>query len=491
MKRPVSRFVAAAAFLSLAAAGCAGTARPPAGTAGFAHLEEIQRAIEAAAMAVKPSLVYVEATLQMPGGGGPPGRRPGGGPGGPGGGMPGMGSQTVGMTGIIVDTDLVLLPIPLPENAERIQVWHNGNAVDASVARVDPRVQFTVVRAALGAPTAPLSPLPVRAARTGEWVSVVAAFGKEAEFQKMTDLGIIRGRVKGEVDTLVVGAGLAGSLGQQIGAVVLGLDGQILGIYKVMGGRPALVSFADCRERVEKLAARADKPGDPARSGREKRQPWFGANLVPLNEKLAEAKGLPKESLVARAVFAGSPAAQAGLAAGDLVVGVDGKTFSETGAQLSSAFMKALAPEIGRSVTLRVLRGGQTLEKPIVLGEVPELRTLKVDSLGIGVSEITEEIFHDMRRQISGREGVIVNEIVRGSPAAVSEQFGRSLLMPNDVITELHGSPVRNFDDFSRAVEAVRRESPDIVLVKATRGIFNIHAALNLSLGREAGKEGE
>lgn len=483
---PGMKRVGAFLFLASCAAGCA-RVEPPNAAQGMAHLEEIRLAIEAAASAVRPSLVYVETTIamQQPGGPGQPGgRRPGGGqmPGGP-------PVQTVGMTGILLSEDVVLLPIPVPDTAERIQVWHGENAYDATVLRVDPRTQFTLVRAELPAPVTPLASLPARDARPGEWVAVVAAFGKDADFQKMTDLGIVRGRVKGEFDTLVVGAGLPGSLGQQIGAVVLGLDGQLLGIHKPVGMRGAVVAFADCRDRIQKMAANAETPHDAGRPRRERRQPWLGAYLLPVNEQLAEAKGLPKSSLTVRAVFDGGPAERAGLATGDLVTAVDGKAFDATGAQLSGAFLKALAPEPGKSVRLRLLRDGQGLEKTLVIGEVPEVHTMKVDSLGFGVSEITDEMFYDPRRRLSRKDGVIVTEIVRGTPAAVSEQFGRPLLMPNDVITELHHHPVRTFADFTKAVSAIRQEDPPVVLVKLTRGIVNAYAALDLGLAGVSGED--
>ena len=60
-------------------------------------------------------------------------------------------------------------------------------------------------------------------------------------------------------------------------------------------------------------------------AGRKLERPWLGARLEAVTRDIAEGLGLDRATgaLVSR-VHAGGPAAQAGLAAGDVVVGVDG-----------------------------------------------------------------------------------------------------------------------------------------------------------------------
>ena len=104
-------------------------------------------------------------------------------------------------------------------------------------------------------------------------------------------------------------------------------------------------------------------------------RPWIGVYYVPVDAALAAERDLPVEygALIGTAdgsgdaVFPGSPAEQAGLQAGDIIVAVDGEQLSAD-SDLSTLILPH-AP--GDTITLRVLRNNSAREVSVTLGELP------------------------------------------------------------------------------------------------------------------------
>ncbi|MCA1587243.1 MAG: trypsin-like peptidase domain-containing protein, partial [Chloroflexi bacterium] len=114
---------------------------------------------------------------------------------------------------------------------------------------------------------------------------------------------------------------------------------------------------------------------EQALAGQELTRPWIGVSYVPVDPALAVAENLPVEygALVATSVgggdpiFDGSPADQAGLQAGDVIVAVNGEQI--TASRDLSTLLLDYSP--GDTVTLRVLRENSTSEIQLTLAERP------------------------------------------------------------------------------------------------------------------------
>lgn len=117
------------------------------------------------------------------------------------------------------------------------------------------------------------------------------------------------------------------------------------------GPTPAAVPPPAAVVPAAPLAVASPAPGpDPER--------WTGLGLEPLTEARAQAAGLPRaEGLLVVAVEAGSPAARAGLRAGDVVL-LAGGTYAGTPAVLERAL--AAAP-VGTHVEVVARRAGELL----------------------------------------------------------------------------------------------------------------------------------
>ncbi|WP_182112109.1 S1C family serine protease [Actinotalea sp. JY-7876] len=84
---------------------------------------------------------------------------------------------------------------------------------------------------------------------------------------------------------------------------------------------------------------------------------------VALSDGTATAEDVTRRGAVVEQVTAGSPAADAELATGDVVVAIDGQPVS--GAESLTAFVRALPA--GTEVTLTVVRDGEALDVPLTL----------------------------------------------------------------------------------------------------------------------------
>jgi S1-C subfamily serine protease len=94
---------------------------------------------------------------------------------------------------------------------------------------------------------------------------------------------------------------------------------------------------------------------------------WLGVKLQSLGSQLAEYFGVEKGVLISE-VFDDSPAASAGLKAGDVVIEVDGKEIEEP-----SEFQKLVGKgEPGNKMSLGLIRSENKLTIDVELGDVPE-----------------------------------------------------------------------------------------------------------------------
>ena len=96
--------------------------------------------------------------------------------------------------------------------------------------------------------------------------------------------------------------------------------------------------------------------------------PYLGVQYGPLTPGLARQLGVNAQSgLVIGAVAPGSPAAQAGLRAGDVITAIDGQASLD-----ESSLAQILSQhQPGDTLSMNVLRGNQQLTLQVTLGQSP------------------------------------------------------------------------------------------------------------------------
>jgi S1-C subfamily serine protease len=151
------------------------------------------------------------------------------------------------------------------------------------------------------------------------------------------------------------------------GGALSNLNGQVIGINTLVAAQagPGVaaqgIGFAIGMDTAKPIADQLVSTGHVV-------HPYLGIAYGPLTPALAVRLGVNTTSgVVIGQVVPGSPAAAAGLQAGDVIVAVDGQALSS-----ESALAQALSQhKPGDSVTLTVIRSGQQMNVPVTLGTAP------------------------------------------------------------------------------------------------------------------------
>lgn len=421
-------------------------------------LNALQDDINKAVKSIEPSLVYAEI---------------------------GSGRNVSGMTGLIISSGGdVLLPMHLKQDSyDRVQVWLNDNEYEATLVQSDERLRVSIMKIQAEAPLTPVNFANAYTVQTGQFVLGAVNGGKANDFKLMVDVGFIRGwSDEGDFDQIQ-----CPGLTSNQGAVMLTLDGRVIAVQLRGSGTSEYsrsmpqnwVVSNEVQKGISKLMAKATPKGEQAGGEeKDKGKPWLGFGWAPVNEDYAEMTGLPKKGIIVKYTVKGSPMEQAGVKDGDLIVEVDNKPLTKVGARaLESQFVKYIDPEVGKEINLKVLRETDVISVKVKFAKRPEPKEFRADDIGVAVQEITDVDYYE--RGLFIKEGVIVNNVLPGSPAGTISGR-RYLINRDDVIIELNKAPIKTIDDFINAVETVRRDKVTIVLVKTSSGISDSFSALNL-----------
>ena len=191
---------------------------------------------------------------------------------------------------------------------------------------------------------------------------------------------------------------------------------------------------------------------------------WLGVTLQDLTHEMARARGLDRArgSLLAN-VVPGSPAAQAGLRPGDLVVRFGDRDVNDS-AQLR--WMTSIAG-VGTVVDVTILREGRRMTVEVTMGAQERDRASTTadpsrDQTAQGVTVTRLEADEAERLGMAGRTGVIVTTIASSSVAAAAG------LRVGDVITHVGDVPVVNPAGFVQSMQA--HEPGQLIRLRVRRG---------------------
>jgi serine protease Do len=170
-------------------------------------------------------------------------------------------------------------------------------------------------------------------------------------------------------------------------------------------------------------------------------------NIQDVDQALANSFGLtkPQGALVSR-VEPGSPAAEAGLKSGDVILAVNGDAIT----QLSELPAKIAATRPGSNVELQVWRDRKEQNVQVTVGKLEEEKlaaatteqgAANAGKLGLAVRELTQQ----ERSQLQAEGGLLV-ESAQGAAA-------RAGIQPGDVILAVGDTPVKSVDQLRALTE--------------------------------------
>jgi S1-C subfamily serine protease len=279
---------------------------------------------------------------------------------------PGSGTGGAGTGFVITDDGYVVTNNHVAEGANKIEVaFTNGDTKSAKIVGTDPSTDLAVLKVdGAGLPSVQLGDSD--AAQVGD---EVVAIGNALALEG--GLSVTRGIISGTdrtVDTNT-GASLVGMLQTDAainpgnsGGPLLDADGKVLGINTAIANPQSAqnVGFAIPISRARPVI-------EDLRLGRK--PAFLGITTVTVNRAAAKERGLAVDSgAYVSAVTPGTPAADAGVKQGDVIVKI-GDTSVLTSADVQTA-VRTHRP--GDSVTVVVNRDGKQLDLPATLAQRPD-----------------------------------------------------------------------------------------------------------------------
>jgi serine protease Do len=278
--------------------------------------------------------------------------------------------------------------------------------------------------------------------KVGEWV---LAIGSPFGFDHSVTAGIVsaKGRsLPGDNYVPFIQTDVAINPGNS-GGPLFNLDGEVIGInsqiYSRTGGFMGL-SFAIPIEMAVDVANQINEKGSVSRG-------WLGVLIQEVTRELAESFGMdnPQGALVAK-VLDNSPAEEAGLQVGDVIVEFNGKIVMRS---------SSLPPLVGRSTVgkdakVTIIRNRVREQIKVRIAELPTSMTKAaftpepddkpVEKFALGMSVI--ELSKSIQKKLKIESGVIVTEVdERGSAREAGIRKG-------DIITMIDNQGVASVEDF-------------------------------------------
>ena len=187
---------------------------------------------------------------------------------------------------------------------------------------------------------------------------------------------------------------------------------------------------------------------------------WLGVQVQPVTAEIADSLGMKQaRGALVDSPQDGSPAAKAGIKAGDVITAVDGKEVKDSRALART--ISTLTP--GSSVKLDVLHNGQSKTIDLTLAEMPGDHQKVADNsgdrdgarpyLGLRVAPASEV-------DGAGKNGVVVTGLDPDGPAADKG------LRTGDVILDVGGKAVTNTGDVRNALTEASKDGKKTVLMR-------------------------
>ena len=372
-------------------------------------------------------------------------------------------AQSLGSGFIISDDGYILTNHHVISGADEIIVrMADRKEYVAKIIGSDEASDVAVIKVeAEGLPTLPLGDSDEL--KVGEWV---LAIGSPFGFDATVTAGIVSAKGRSlPSDNYVpfIQTDVAINPGNS-GGPLFNLEGEVVGInsqiYSRSGGFMGL-SFAIPIELAVDVANQIKETGSVARG-------WLGVLIQEVTRELAESFGMenPHGALVAK-VLDDSPAAEAGLQVGDVIVEFNGKKV------MRSSGLPPLVgrAKVGKEASVTVIRDKKRRNVGVVIAQLPTTITqaaytpeaeTEAEQTALGMK--VEELSGDVRERLKLESGVQVVEVDEFGPASDAG------ILKGDVITMIDNREIDSLDDFEEITDALQSGKSVALLVQRRAG---------------------
>ncbi len=354
------------------------------------------------------------------------------------------------------------------QGADHIEVrMHDGRRFEATIVGVDSRADVGVIKIE---PTSDLVTLPVGNSddmEIGDWV---LALGSPFGFETTVTSGIISAKSRGphineREDYLQTDAAINPG---NSGGPLVNLNGEVIGINTAISTRSGGydgIGFAIPINMAKWSINQLIESGVVKRA-------FMGVGIQPVTQEIAESLGTKAgRGAIVTMISKGSPAENAQLKTGDIILELDGQQVNSTN-ELQGIVERL---DVGKTYDLIVFRDGSRKTLKVTMQEMPdnysrsmlaeapqeegEPEQSKWSDAGIQVQEMTPELAEQMQMN-ENTQGVVITTIDENSIAA------RAGLSVGDVILKVGGKDVKTLDDFQNALKQGQPEKGYLLLVK-------------------------
>ena len=374
-------------------------------------------------------------------------------------------------SGILISKDgEILTNYHVVKNADTIRVkLADQTEHDARLVGKDERTDLALIKISAGASNLPVARWGSTAnLDVGDWV---VAIGNPFGLELTVTAGIVSAKGR------VIGAGPYDRFIQtdasinpgNSGGPLINMQGEVVGVNTAIfsqSGRNIGIGFAIPVDLARKIVEQLRKNGRVVRG-------WLGIRAQDATPQQVSALGLSRPGAVVTIVTEvaeNSPAAEAGVKTGDIILEFNGKPLPKS---QDLRYLVADTPP-GQKVTLKIFRDKNERVITARVNELPEEREIvsqadgKDPELGLRIQKVTPEL--SKRHGLNNTKGLIVVEVQPGSPADLAG------IEAGDVIREVNQRPVNTVKDFEQSVRQGNRS--DRVQLLVQRGDNSVFFAL-------------
>jgi serine protease Do len=250
------------------------------------------------------------------------------------------------------------------------------------------------------------------------------------------------------------------------GGPLVNLRGEVVGINSAIFSRSGGnigIGFAIPINLAKELLPQLQEKGKVTRG-------WLGVYIQRVTPEIAESLNLDatQGALVAD-VMTDTPAAEAGVEVGDVIVEFDGHPVKES----TDLPMIVARTPIGKSADIKIVRNGKPMTMSVKIGELKEeevqVAGAGVSELGMTVQSLTPDIAESLGIDPKTK-GVVVAGV---EPSSAADEAG---LQRGDVVLEVNRESVESESTYKKALQKVEKGKTVLLLVR--RGENTIFMAL-------------
>jgi serine protease Do len=378
-------------------------------------------------------------------------------------------------SGFIFDAEgYVLTNNHVVNEADEIEITlSDGREFEATIVGQDPSTDIAVIRieGARGAELPSVELGDSDAVRVGDWA---IAIGNPLELAGTVTVGVISavGRVDLNIrggtplyqDFIQTDASI--NFGNSGGPLV-GIDGKVVGVNTAINPGATGIGFAIPINLAKNVAESLISEGKVVRG-------YLGVIPQEITRELAEARGIDVEKgIMIASVEDGTPADEAGLEPGDVVLAFAGVNVIDV-----PQFRRVVAGVgPGEEIEIEILREGRRKTLKAELAERPDTSASpeepepekRAEWFGIDVVDLDDPLAEELN--VDAEEGVLVVSIESGSPAADGG------LLVGDVIIKIGSESVGNLSDYRRIMKDIE-ESDRAIDLMVQRGAHTYFVAI-------------